>query len=84
MHLVYAVSPSPAGDAPDQAAPSGVEVTVSTDGNWRLVGVLGGRADVATTASRTGSRRSGRRRGAARARPVGSAEVAWRVPSEVN
>jgi large repetitive protein len=73
MHLLYPVVPS-----------AGVEVTVGTDARWRLAGVLGGPADVATSAAQLAAQ------GAAAAvaplvrAPAGSARVMWSIPSEVS
>jgi hypothetical protein len=76
-YLLYAI-------VPDANAPA-IEVTVATDARWRLAAVLGGPADVATTASQLAAQGA-----AAVTAPLvrdltGSARVIWRTPAtEVN
>jgi hypothetical protein len=76
MCLLYGITPS-------KGAPA-VEVTVGTDARWRLAGVLGGPADVATTAAQLAG--SGQAAAAAPLvrSPIGSATVSWNVPAEVS
>ena len=71
--LLYAVSP----DA--QAAL--VEVTVASDARWRLAAVLGGPADVATTASQLGAQGAAALAAALVRDPTGSARVTWGTPT---
>jgi hypothetical protein len=88
MHLLYAIDPAAsvgAGLAGSKTAgPAGVEVTVGTDVSWRLAGVLGGSADVATVAAQLAAQGAAAAAAALVRAPVGSARVAWNVPSEVS
>ncbi len=82
MHLLYPVVPSgPGGPA---GAPAGVEVTVGSDASWRLAGVLGGPADVATTAARLAAQGAAAVAAPLVRAPAGSARVIWSIPSEVS
>lgn len=79
MHLLYTIT------AADAASPlPGVEVTVGTDARWGLVGVLGGPADVATTAIQLGAHGAAAVAAPLIRAPTGSAQVAWSVPPEVS
>ena len=82
MHLLYPVVPSaPGGPA---GAPAGVEVTVGADASWRLAGVLGGPADVATTAARLAAQGAAAVAAPLVRAPAGSARVIWSIPPEVS
>jgi hypothetical protein len=83
MHLLYGVVPAaPAASA--GAAPAAVEVTVGTSASWRLTGVLGGPADVATTAARIAAQGAAAVVAPLLRAPTGSARVSWHVPPEVS
>jgi large repetitive protein len=71
--LLYAVTPD--------ANATAVEVTVASDARWRLAAVLGGPADVATTAQRLAASGAAALAAPLVRDPTGSARVMWRTPT---
>jgi hypothetical protein len=76
MYLLYGITPA-------QGAPA-VEVTVGSGPQWRLAGVLGGPADVPTTAAQLAAHGAAAAAAPLIRSPIGSATVSWNVPAEVS
>jgi hypothetical protein len=75
-HLLYAVQPDPAF-----SAGTDIEVSVVTGNTWRLAGVLGGTADVATTATAIASQGASAIVAPMVQASTGTATVRWAAPS---
>jgi hypothetical protein len=71
--LLYAITPD--------ADATGVEVTVASDVRWRLSAVLGGPADIATTAQGLAASGAAALAAPLVRDPTGSARVTWQTPS---